>query len=78
MVSNTSDGTQAEQCFHNTDPLTSGETRVFACPCGMYGRYVRIQFPVDVEKNMALCEVQIQSEGENKNCCRLNVLLHVY
>ena len=63
-VSNNSDGSSAQQCVFEPNVFDLEETRVYACPCEMYGRYVRIRFPVDVERTLILCEVQVQAGGE--------------
>ena len=65
-VSNNSDGSSAQQCFHIADTFTGRVTRVYACPCGMYGRYVRIRYPEEQTSHMYVCELQVQSGGENK------------
>ena len=63
-VSNNSDGSAAQECAHEPGAYVPSETRVYPCPCGMYGRYVRIRYPVDRVAYMQLCEAQVQSEGE--------------
>ena len=61
-VCNNSDGSSAQQCAHEPRKLNQEETRVYTCPRGMYGRYVRIRCPPDQYSYMQLCEVQIQPE----------------
>ena len=63
-VSNNSDGSSAQQCVHDRIELAGSETRVYTCPCEMYGRYVRIRYPVNQREYLTLCEVQIQSGGK--------------
>ena len=63
-VSNYSDGRSAELCDQEPDTFIPGETRVYTCPCELYGRYVRIRFAADQRSYLVLCEVQIQSEGK--------------
>ena len=63
-VSNNSDGSYAQQCAHEPGRLNPSETRVYACPCGIYGRYVRIRYSPDVRKFLTLCEVQVQAGGK--------------
>ena len=63
-VSNSSDGSSVQQCAHNSAQFAPSETRVFPCPCGIYGRYVRIRYPLEQSAYIVLCEVQIQSGGE--------------
>ena len=36
---------------------------MYTCPCGMFGRYVRIRYPVNKNNRLFLCEVQIQPGG---------------
>ena len=63
-VSNNSDGSSAQQCAHDQNAFLPSETRVYTCPCGMHGRFVRIRYPVIQRANMQLCEVQVQAGGE--------------
>ena len=63
-VSNNSDGSSAQQCTQDPVQFAPSETRVYACPCGMHGRYVRIRYPVNLRANMQLCEVQVQAGGK--------------
>ena len=63
-VSNNSDGSSAVQCAHEPNVIPPTETRVYTCPCGVYGRYVRIRYPVDRNAFMVLCEVQVQGGGK--------------
>ena len=63
-VSNNSDGSASEQCAHEANLFNTGETRLYPCPCGMYGRYVRIRYPNDENTTLRLCEVQVQAGGE--------------
>ena len=65
-VSNNSDGSSAEQCAHDSKTFAPGETRVYECPCGIYGRYVRIRVDMTRRDNLRLCEVQVQAGGEQK------------
>ena len=65
-VSNNSDGSSAQRCFYEPSSLNSGTTRVFTCPSGMHGRYVRIRYAVDrSDFVLCLCEVQVQAAGEH-------------
>ena len=66
-VSNYSDGSSAQQCAYERVRFVPGETRVYTCPCGMFGRYVRVRFAVTVRSYLQLCEVQIQSAGTQNN-----------
>ena len=63
-VGNNSDGSSARQCAHQPGQFTSSETRVYPCPCGLFGRYVRIRYNVNLRASMQLCEVQVQAGGE--------------
>ena len=63
-MSNNADGSTAQQCAYDPKPFTASETKVYACPCGMYGRYVRIRYPVDQTTQRQLCEVQVQAGGK--------------
>ena len=63
-MSNSSDGSSAQQCAHEPKGFNTGETKVYTCPCGLYGRYVRIRYPVNQRSFLYLCEVQIQSGGK--------------
>ena len=62
-ASNNSDGSSARQCAHEPGRLNPSETRVYTCPCGIYGRYVRIRYSRDRRSHMQLCEVQVQAGG---------------
>ena len=62
-VSNNSDGSSALQCAHEPNVFAPSETRVYTCPCGIYGRYVRIRYNPAVKNHMELCEVQVQPGG---------------
>ena len=66
-VSNNSDGSSAQQCAFDSRHFAPSETRVYTCPCGMYGRFVRIRFPLDAKRHMQLCEVQVQAGGKDTN-----------
>ena len=64
-VSNNSDGSSAQQYAHEAGLIPPSETRVYTCPCEMYGKYVRIRYPVDrKDAYMVLCEVQVQGGGK--------------
>ena len=63
-VSNSSNGSSAQQCHHETSPFGASETRVYTCPTEMYGRYVRIRFASNKVEHLQLCEVQVQGGGE--------------
>ena len=57
-VSNSSDGTSAQQCAYDTVPYRTAETRIYTCPSNIYGQFVRIRLGSD--NHLQLCEVQIQ------------------
>ena len=62
-VSNDTDGNLAHECTSETNnSFQSAESRVYICPSGMSGRYVRIQYIAKAEYLM-LCEVQVQGGG---------------
>ena len=63
-VSNNSDGSSAQQCDYDSTPFGAAETRVYTCPTGIYGRYVRIRFASNKYQHLQLCEVQVQGGGE--------------
>ena len=60
-VSNNSNGNSAQQCAEESEQFTGAETRVYACPSGVRGRYVRIRFDESKDGILQLCEVQVQS-----------------
>ena len=62
-VSNNSDGSSAQQCAHDSMVFAPSETRVYVCPCEIYGRYVRIRYPDTVRSYLQLCEVRVQAGG---------------
>ena len=64
VVGNNSDGSSAEQCAFESNAFAPSETRVYTCPCGMFGRYNRIRYPVDRYAYLQLCEVQVQAGGK--------------
>ena len=59
-VSNSSDGSSAEQCAYDNVPYKSAETRIYSCPSNTYGQFVRIGFRHNVTGSLQLCEVQVQ------------------
>ena len=63
-VSNNSDGSSAEQCAYDSVPYGGSETRVYTCPDGIYGRYVRVHYASDKQEHLQLCEVQVQGTSE--------------
>ena len=63
-VSNNTDGSSAQQCAHDPKQWGPSETRVYQCPCGMYGRYVRIRYSATLKAFLQLCEVQVQAGGK--------------
>ena len=73
-IGNNSDGSSAQQCAHEPGLFAPSETRVYTCPCGMYGRCVRIRYPVNQSSYLSLCEVQIQPAGKRTifNYCYLS------
>ena len=64
-VSNNNNGSSSQQCSHEQGAFSQSETRVYTCPCGMFGRYVRIRFPVSRSSYVDLCEVQVQPGGKD-------------
>ena len=62
-VSNNSDGSSAEQCAYDSVPYVGSETRVYVCPDGIYGRYVRVRYATNKQDYLQLCEVQVQGRG---------------
>ena len=78
-VSNYSNGSSAEQCAYERVRFVPGETRVYTCPCGMFGRYVRVRFAATVRSYLQLCEVQIQSGGtQNNSHCKLQCKVRIH
>ncbi len=70
-VSNNSDGSSAQQCAYDAEPYLSSETRVYCCPAGTTGEYVRIRFDATYNNYLQLCEVQIRGRGifcHDKQC----------
>ena len=63
-IGSNSDGSSAKQCAYEMFPFSESETRVYACPPRMVGRYVRIRFSEDRREHLQLCEVQIQGKGK--------------
>ena len=63
-VSNNSDVRPAVQCAFEPVKFAASETRVYNCPCEMFGRYVRIRYAGDRRVYFQLCEVQVQSGGK--------------
>ena len=59
-VSNSSDGSSAEQCAYDGVPYQSAETRIYSCPSNIYGQFIRIRFSPNVTRTLQLCEVQVQ------------------
>ena len=49
---------------------TTSETRVYICPTGIYGRYVRIHHALNYQEYLQLCEVQIFAPVSNTTNCR--------
>ena len=66
-VSNNSDGSAAQQCAREPNKFDTGTTRVYPCPCGMFGRYVRIRYDVGDTNHLLMCEVQVQPGGEHSD-----------
>ena len=64
-VGNNSDGSSAEHCAYEPNGFKAGETRVYTCPCGMFGQYVRMRYPLEVQNQIEICEVQVQPPGSN-------------
>ena len=64
MVGNNSNGNSAEECAFEPNAFTPSETRVYTCPCGMFGRYVRIWYPERRNAYLQLCEGQVQAGGK--------------
>ena len=62
-VSNNADGSSAEQCAYDNVPYGASETRVYTCPDGIYGRYVRVRYAPNKQDHLQLCEVQVQGRG---------------
>ncbi len=62
-VSNSSDGSSAQQCAYDAAGFNASETRVYTCPAGISGRYVRIRFDDTYTSSLELAEVQVQGEG---------------
>ena len=60
-ASNNSNGNSAQQCAEESEQFTDAETRVYTCPSGVRGRYVRIRFDESENGILQLCEVQVQS-----------------
>ena len=65
-MSNNSDGSLAEECAFEPNIYAPSESLVYLCPCGIYGRYVLIRYPVTVSNHMEVCEVQVQPRGKGK------------
>ena len=59
-ISNNSDGSAAQQCAYEPNPYDPSETRIYECPCGIVGRYVRVRYDVTENNHMEFCEVQVQ------------------
>ena len=76
-VSNNSDGSSAQQCAHDPIQFAPSDSRVYPCPCGMFGRYVRIRYPVEKSTYLILCEVQIQSGGKSNSSLTVAELILV-
>ena len=70
-MSNNSDGSSAEQCAHEPNSFAPSETRVYTCPCGLFGRYVRMRYDQSTRNNIELCEVQVQPGGKESNIRQL-------
>ena len=66
-MSTNSDGSSAQHCAHEPNSFSASETRVYTCPRGMCGRYVRIRYPPTTPNEMELCEVQVQPGGGGQN-----------
>ncbi len=62
-VSNCSDGTSAQQCAYDAAGFSTSETKVYTCPPGISGRYVRVRFDDTYTMSLELAEVQVQGEG---------------
>ena len=66
-MSNDNNGTSAKQCAREEGIFVQGQTKVYTCPCGLYGRYVRIRFS-SAASIFDLCELQVQPGGkQNKH-----------
>ena len=64
-VSNNNNGSSSQQCSHEQVAFNQFETRVYTCPCGIFGRYVRIRFPISTSSYVDICEGQVQPGGKD-------------
>ena len=58
-VSDNGDGSAAKQCDREDTGFAQAETRVYSCPPGILGKYVRIRFDSNKREHLQLCEVQV-------------------
>ena len=58
-VSDNADGSAAKQCDREDTPFGAAETRVYSCPPGILGKYLRIRFDSNKKEHLQLCEVQV-------------------